>query len=115
MEKSKTIRIIDRPIARPTPIHRAINIDFLDTPPVVISSTCFVNTWIAGSARTTTQPNMNPNIIKNSLENAASSWPILYPIGINPTLTDVKNNTKPNNVYKIPTPRLINFDYGKFR
>ena len=58
------MRIIDNPIASPTPMHNAISIDFLDTPPVVISSTCFVKTWIAGSARTTTHPKINPKIIK---------------------------------------------------
>ena len=99
----------------PTPIDKAIIIDFLLTLPSVISSTCLFNTKTAGSARTTTKPIIKP--IKTTTQFGALSAklsPSLYPIGTKPTSTAVKNITKPTKVYKTPIAIFNSFCFGSF-
>ena len=87
----------------PTPIDKLINIDFLEIEPWLISSTCLFKVCIAGSAKTTKIPIINPKGIYNHFVfPIAKVSPILDPIGINPIFTAVKNNVNPKYVYKIP-------------
>ena len=98
----------------PTPIASATIIERLVTVPPVTSSTCLLSTCTAGSARTVTAPITKEKPIKKLSFPAASSSPILNPIGIKPAVTALKNTTRPMNVYTIPTIMCIILSLGSF-
>ena len=65
IEKSKTILVSDRPIAKETPTDKENNITLSDIAPSVICSTCLVKIATAGSTLTIKKPIIMPKgIIK---------------------------------------------------
>src|SRR5699024_12369138 len=90
---------IDIYTAKAIPIHKLTNITFFFIRPAVTSSTCSVNTYTAGSANTTTVPNMKP-ITGNNQDDSklAIPSPINLPTSMNPAFTPTINSVSPRYV-----------------
>ena len=75
---------------------RLHSMDFSLTAPAVSSSTCFVSTCTAGSARMMNQPiSMDSGTAIQRQRLPAMSAPSCSPSGEKPTFTPVRNNTRP--------------------